>query len=71
MTKTTVYLDEKRKEDLEKAADVSGRSQSELIREGVDHVIQQTLRTRPQLQPAAQGPAILERYDELMAGFGA
>jgi hypothetical protein len=70
MTKTTVYLDQERKNGLAEAAQASGRSQADLIRDGIDHVVEQILRTRPQLQPAVGGPAVLERYDELMAGLG-
>ncbi|MDR1214427.1 MAG: ribbon-helix-helix domain-containing protein [Propionibacteriaceae bacterium] len=70
MTKTTVYLDDSRKEALEQAAQLSGRSQADLIRDGIDHVVQQLLRQRPPLQTASPGPTVLDRYDELMAGFG-
>ncbi|MDR1768291.1 MAG: ribbon-helix-helix protein, CopG family [Propionibacteriaceae bacterium] len=70
MTKTTVYLDEEHKAALALAAEKTGRKQSDLIRDGIDHVIHQILHTRPALQPASDGPRVLDRADELMAGFG-
>ena len=39
MHKTTVYIDESQAERLGRLANASGRSQAELIREGLDHVL--------------------------------
>lgn len=39
MRKTTVYIDDSQAERLGRLADASGRSQAELIREGLDHVL--------------------------------
>ncbi|MCP2277542.1 CopG family transcriptional regulator [Nocardia amikacinitolerans] len=49
-TKTSVYLEADQVARLEKAAEESGRSKAELIREGIDLVLLRTLevrRTRP------------------------
>jgi len=41
MHKTTVYIDESQAERLGRLASASGRSQAELIREGLEHVLDQ------------------------------
>lgn len=41
MIKTTVYLSEDEAAELRRVAAVTGKSQSELIREGVRHVVAQ------------------------------
>jgi len=40
MHKTTVYLDDEDVEGLKRLAETTGRSQSELIREGIRRVVQ-------------------------------
>jgi hypothetical protein len=40
MRKTSVYLTDDEAEALRRASEVSGRSQSELLREGVRHVVE-------------------------------
>ncbi|MBA3867134.1 MAG: ribbon-helix-helix domain-containing protein [Solirubrobacterales bacterium] len=40
MQKTTVYLDEGQAERLGRLSDAVGRSRAELIREGVEHVLE-------------------------------
>jgi Ribbon-helix-helix domain len=42
MEKTTVYLSEEQAAALRRASRATGRSQSELIRDGVDHVTKAT-----------------------------
>ena len=39
MQKTTVYLDDEEADGLRRLAHATGRSQSELIREGIRHVV--------------------------------
>jgi ribbon-helix-helix CopG family protein len=39
MQKTTVYLDDEEVDSLRRLSEATGRSQSELIREGVRHVV--------------------------------
>lgn len=70
MVKTSVYLDDTQKADLEKVVALTGRSQADLIRDGVDQIVSQHLRRRPTMTAQASGPTILDRADELMAGFG-
>ena len=70
MMKTSVYLSEAQKEDLEKVVTMTGRSQADLIRDGVEQVIVQHLRTRPTMTAHAMGPTVLDRIDDLMSGFG-
>ena len=41
MHKTTVYIEESQAERLGRLASASGRSQAELIREGLEHVLDQ------------------------------
>jgi hypothetical protein len=42
MRKTTIYLNDDEAERLQRMASTTGRSQSELIREGVRHVLRGT-----------------------------
>lgn len=72
MQKTTVYLPDELKAELERTAEETGKSEAELIREGVKHVVKQR---RP---PAPRGaifhsgiPDLGSRVDEFLAkGFG-
>ena len=70
MIKTSVYLDEAQKARLDEAAVVSGRSQAELIREGVDQVIQDHLRVRPRMKARAHAPEVVGSTEELLADLG-
>lgn len=71
MRRTTVYLPDELKSALERAAAATGRSEAELIREGVAHVAGQAPRPRPQLPLFDSGdPTLAERVDELLDGFG-
>jgi len=70
MVKTTVYLDETVKADLERASNITGRSQADLVRDGIEQVLAQHLRVRPPMKATATGATVLDRYDELMGGFG-
>jgi len=71
MQKTTVYLPDDLKEALARAAEDSGQSEAELIREGVRLAIQR------HIPPPRSGifdsgdPKIASRVDELLSrGFG-
>lgn len=46
MVRTQVYLTERQREELAAIAKVEGRKQSELIREAIDHLIEQAGRDR-------------------------
>lgn len=71
MQKTTVYLTESQKLALERAARASGRSEAELIREGVESVVSRHQASEPTLPLFESGESDLaSRVDELMEGFG-
>lgn len=72
MEKTTVYLPADLKRRLTKIAERSGMSEAELIREGVQNVVEQRSRPKPRLGFFSSGePGLAERVDEELAkGFG-
>lgn len=71
MERTTVYLTEAQKRDLERAARISGRSEAELIREGVDVVTSRHQVAEPTLPLFKSGlPDLAEGVDEALEGFG-
>lgn len=70
MIKTSVYLDDEQKHDLEQVVALTGRSQADLIRDGVNQVIQDHLAKRPPMKAGFNSPAMVGRLDELMEGFG-
>ncbi len=71
MEKTTVYLPEDLKRALRRAARASGRSEAELIREGVGIVTGTHRIAEPRLPLFESGqPELAERVDELLDGFG-
>jgi hypothetical protein len=70
MRKTTVYLPDDLKAGLARAAAASGRSEAELIREGVSVVIERAT-PKPRLPLFDSGdPMFAHRADELLEGFG-
>lgn len=71
MTKTTVYLPDELKRDLERLAASSGRSEAQLIREAVAALTTTSARPRPHGGLFSSGePLLSERVDEALAGFG-
>ena len=71
MEKTTVYLIEAQKRALSRAARATGRSEAELIREGIDAVTSRHRVAEPRLPLFASGqPDLAEHVDEALAGFG-
>jgi hypothetical protein len=71
MERTTVYLTEAQKRALERAAKASGRSEAELIREGVDVVTSRVRVAEPVLPLFDSGlPDLAEHVDEALEGFG-
>ena len=69
--KTTVYLPDELKRDLERAAAATGRSEAELIRRGVESIIATEAPPRPRIPLFRSGrPDLAERVDELLEGFG-
>lgn len=71
MERTTVYLTDTQKRDLERAARVSGRSEAELIREGVDVVTSRHQVAEPTLPLfESESPDLAEHVDAALEGFG-
>jgi len=71
MEKTTVYLPEELKRALRQASRSTGRSEADLIREGVGLVTGTHRIAEPRLPLFESGqPDIAERVEELMGGFG-
>jgi hypothetical protein len=70
MRRTTVYLTSAQKRALERAARASGRSEAELIREGVDLATARQA-AEPTLPLFESGqPDLAEHVDEALEGFG-
>lgn len=71
MVKTTLYLPEELKAELEDAARAEGRSEAELIREAIAKALQQRASRRPTPALFSSGdPSFARRIDELLEGFG-
>ena len=72
MQKTTVYLPDELKAELERMAEETGRSEAELIREGVQQVVKQRTPLPPRSGIFNSGiPDLGSRVDEVLAkGFG-
>jgi hypothetical protein len=71
MERTTVYLSAQQKRALERAARAEGRSEADLIREGIDVVTSRLQVAEPVLPLFGSGlPDLAERVDEELAGFG-
>jgi hypothetical protein len=71
MDKTTVYLTGGQKQALARAAKALGRSEANLIREGIETVTAPYQIVEPTLPLFESGRSTLaERVDELLAGFG-
>jgi hypothetical protein len=71
MKKTTVYLPDELRVRLKRAAEESGKSEADLIRAGVEHIVEVELTPLPR-GPLWSGPGNLaEHVDEILAeGFG-
>lgn len=71
MIKTTIYLPEPLKRQLERLAKRVGRSEAQLIRDAVERAVQERGAPRPRLPLfASNDPHLAERVDEALAGFG-
>lgn len=71
MEKTTVYLPDGLKRALRRAARSTGRSEAELIREGIGLVTGTHRIAEPRLPLFESGqPDLAERVAELLDGFG-
>jgi hypothetical protein len=71
MEKTTVYLTIAQKRALERVAKATGRSEAELIRDGIETVTSRHRIVEPTLPLFESGRSDLaERVDDLLDGFG-
>jgi len=71
MKKTTVYVPDGLKSQLARAAVESGRSEADLIREGIALVSGRVGGADPHLPLfASRDPDLAEHIDEHLAGFG-
>lgn len=72
MVKTTLYLPDELKAELEQAAAETGRSESDLIREGIRLALARRQAPAPTIGiRVSDDPHFAERADEHLAGFGA
>jgi len=70
MVKTTIYLPEALKRRIEHAARTEGRSEAEVIRSAIDATLPPLDRPRPRALFKSGRGDLVERWDELMEGFG-
>ncbi|MEW6638173.1 MAG: ribbon-helix-helix protein, CopG family [Actinomycetota bacterium] len=72
MKKTTVYLPDELKAELERVAGEASKSEAELIREAIGRLLRESGPPKPRLPLFDSGDAALaERVDEELArGFG-
>jgi hypothetical protein len=71
MEKTTVYLTPRQKAALRRAARATGRSEAELIREGIETITARHQVAEPTLPLfASDDPHLAEHVDAALAGFG-
>jgi hypothetical protein len=71
MEKTTVYLTERQRRELARTARQTGRSEAELIREGVELVTASHRAAEPALPLFESGhPDLAENVDDALRGFG-
>jgi Arc/MetJ-type ribon-helix-helix transcriptional regulator len=71
MKRTTVFLPDELKVQLEAAAIAENTSEAELIREGIRLVVARRRADGPRIPLLASGDSTLaERVDELLEGFG-
>ena len=70
MVKTSVYLDDQQKQDLDRVALITGRSQADLIRDGISQVIHDHLAKRPKRRARFHDPSIVGRTEDLLEGLG-
>jgi hypothetical protein len=72
--RTTVYLTGGQKSELERIAEATRKTEAQLIREGVDRVIDQRRmrRRKPRALFALEDPLLddPDRVDEALEGFG-
>ena len=73
MLKTTLYLPEELKADLELLAAEEQRSEAEIVREALQRAVASRAALRPRIPLVDKGlgdPTVAERVDDLLSGFG-
>ncbi len=69
--RTTVYLPDELKAALARTAQVTGRSEAELIREGVRRVTEERSSPQPRALFSSGDADLAENVDRHLEGFGA
>lgn len=73
MLKTTIYLPEELKRQVEIAAKLDGRSEAEIMREAVAEAMRKRVRPKPRIPLFEAGTLpsdLAERVDDYLEGFG-
>lgn len=71
MVRTTVYLPEELKDELARTSSRTGRSEAELIREGVRTIVEAERAVGPRIPLfTSSDGSIAERAEEYLRGFG-
>lgn len=70
MIKTSVYLDEQQKLDLDLVSAITGRSRAELIRDGISQVIHDHLARRPKMRARFHDPSLAGSTENPLEGLG-
>jgi Arc/MetJ-type ribon-helix-helix transcriptional regulator len=73
MTKTTIYLPDELKQQIERAAEREQRSEADIIREAIAAAMRERRPPDPRVPLTGSGlgdPRLSERVDELLEDFG-
>ena len=73
MKKTTIYLPDELKQEIELAAKVDGSSEAEIMREALEAAMKRRLPPKPRIPLFAKGKFprdLSERVDDSLRGFG-
>jgi len=73
MNKTTIYLPEELKRQVETAAKLDGSSEAEIIRQAVEEAMRKRVPPKPRIPLFEAGTLpsdLAERVDEYLEGFG-
>ncbi|HWB71748.1 MAG TPA: CopG family transcriptional regulator [Egibacteraceae bacterium] len=71
MVKTTLYLPEELKAELERVAQMEQRSEADVIREALAELLRRRTRPKPRLGlGASDDQTLASRVDEALEGFG-
>jgi len=71
MKKTTVYLPDDLKRDVERIAAATARSEAQVVRHAISEMVTRSKRPRPRGALFASGdPSLSETVDVALSGFG-